>query len=217
MHYMSAPRPLSEHLAAEDARSEREPLERLKAAFKHFDTVIDMLHPPRNQDDPRAGEEWRKNLSGPPAWRRALADPWLMAHPNIVGERRSIPLPKVPEEADLPTIDAAKAQMGRLWDWLQARLALCDAMEQPQQPPDDDRKAEWQPPAFVPFTGSATETAVLLGESPPAVDAELRRFADRVPGVRFDVPDSRKGEPRILYRTSMVWQHLLDHFGKGNG
>lgn len=56
---------------------------------------------------------------------------------------------------------------------------------------------------------SAAELARRVGRDEAAVDTFLRRYRKAHPDCFTEVPDTRKNEPRVLYRTADVWQPLV--------
>jgi len=59
---------------------------------------------------------------------------------------------------------------------------------------------------------SAKAIAIELGKSETAVESWLTRHAD-IPNCRHTPPDRRKGDPKFLYRRSVVLPLLREHFG----
>lgn len=56
---------------------------------------------------------------------------------------------------------------------------------------------------------SAAELARRVGRDEAAVETFLRRYRKAHPDCFTEVPDTRKNEPRVLYRTADVWGPLV--------
>jgi hypothetical protein len=79
-------------------------------------------------------------------------------------------------------------------------------------PPKTDQ--EQAAKANLPRLAPASELARLIGQPVDAVESFLRRYRVGNWGCFQSVENPRRNEPRILYRTAVVWQPLQDHFAK---
>jgi hypothetical protein len=71
------------------------------------------------------------------------------------------------------------------------------------------RAADDASPEIHPFFMTAPDLAKRIGSPPKEVDTFLRRFAKANGDARTRVNLPRKGEPRFIYRTDIVWPALV--------
>ena len=84
-----------------------------------------------------------------------------------------------------------------------------DICLKPQEPKDQEQVigTEFGP---LPMFMSAPDLAQKLGADPKKVDLVLRRIAKGNEDARIPVNAPKKGDPRYLYRTEIVWEPLFD-------